>query len=111
MVDQRLDTLRLRTQEQQARLDVLNGISFVEQSRASIELAKVALDLAQKRVDAEQKKFDLGTTVLYFVLDAQTALAQAQSALVNQTVQYRRNLTNLSRFTADLLTERGISIQ
>ena len=60
----------------------------------SIELARVALDLAQKRLDAEQKKFDLGTTTLFFVLDAQTQLNQRQSDLVNQTVNYRRNLDN-----------------
>jgi outer membrane protein TolC len=111
VVNKRLETLRVRTQEQQARLEVLNAISQVEQSRASIDLAKVALELAEQRAAAEQKKFDLGTTVMFFVLDAQTALAQAQSALVNQTVNYRRNLTNLMRVTGDLLTERGIQIQ
>lgn len=111
VVSKRLDALRIRTSEQTARLEVLNAITQVEQSRASIELARVALDLAQKRLDAEQKKFDLGTTTLFFVLDAQTQLNQRQSDLVNQTVTYRRNLTALSRVTGDLLTERGIAIQ
>ena len=40
---------------------------------------------------------------MFFLLDAQTQLTQAQSALVNQTVQYRRNLTTLLRVTGDLL--------
>jgi outer membrane protein TolC len=111
VVNKRLDMLRLRTQEQGVRLEVVNAITEVERSRASVELAKVALDLAQKRLEAERKKFDLGTTTLFFVLDAQTEANQAQSNLVNQTVQFRRNLTNLSRSTADLLSERGIAIQ
>ncbi len=111
LVNKRLDSLRVRNAEQQVRLDVLNAISFVEGSKASIELAKVALDLAQKRVDAEQKKYDLGTSTLFFLLDAQTALNLAQSALVNQSVNHRKNLTNLLRFTGDLLPERGIAIQ
>jgi outer membrane protein TolC len=111
VVNKRLDMLRVRTLEQQSRLEVLNAITLVEQSRASVELAKVALDLAQKRADAEQRKFDLGTTDMYFLLDAQTALAQANSNLVNQMVQYRRNLTNLLRVTGDLLSERGIAVQ
>ena len=42
------------------------------------------------------------------VLDAQTALNVAQSNLVNQTVTYRRNITNLSRSTGDLLAERQV---
>lgn len=111
VVSKRLDLLRLRQQQQQTRLDVVNAITEVERSRASVELARVALDLAQKRLDAEQKKFDLGTTTLFFVLDAQTQYNASQSNLVNQTVNYRRNITNLQRVTGDLLQERGIAIQ
>jgi outer membrane protein TolC len=90
---------------------VLNAITQVENSKASIELAKIALDLAQKRVEADQKRYDLGTITLFFLLDSQTQLTQAQSTLVNQTVQYRRNLTNLYRTTGNLLSERGIAVQ
>ena len=89
----------------------MNAITQVENSKASVELAKIALDLAQKRVDADQKRYDLGTITLFFLLDSQTQLTQAQSTLVTQTVQHRRNLTNLLRSTGDLLTERGIATQ
>ncbi|MGH9631919.1 MAG: TolC family protein [Bryobacteraceae bacterium] len=111
VVNRRLDALRVRTAEQSARLEVLTAINQVENSRASVELAEVALDLAQKRADAEQKKFDLGTSTLFFVLEAQTDLAGAQAELVNQSLNYRKNLTNLLRFTGELLSERGISVQ
>ena len=60
---------------------------------------------------AEQKKYDLGTSVIFFVLDAQTRLVNAEAALVNQTVLYRRNLLNLLRVTGELLDERGIKVQ
>jgi outer membrane protein TolC len=111
VVNKRLELLRIRNAEQNARLEVLNAITQVENSKASVELAKIALDLAQKRVDADQQRFDLGTITLFFLLDAQTNLTQAQSALVNQTVNYRRNLTNLHRATGDLLGERGIAVE
>jgi outer membrane protein len=111
VVNKRLEMLRVRTLEQSTRLEVLNAINALEQSKASVELAKVALDLAQKRADAEQKKFDLGTVTMFFVLQAQRDLTDAQSAVVNQTVNLRRSLTNLLRVTGDLLTERGIAIQ
>ena len=111
VVNKRLDTLRLRASEQQTRLQVLNAINQVEASRANVDLARVALDLAEKRAAAEQKRFDLGTTVLYFLLDAQAALSRAQSELVNQSVNYRKNLTTLLRVTGELLPERGIAIQ
>jgi outer membrane protein len=111
VVNKRLELLRLRNQEQTARLEVLNAITQVENSKASIELAKISLDLAEKRVAADTKRYDLGTITLFFLLDAQNQLTLAQSALVNQTVQYRRNLTNLYRVSGDLLAERGIAVQ
>jgi outer membrane protein TolC len=111
VVNKRLEMLRTRNLEQQARLEVLNAITNVENSRASIELAKISLDLARQRVDADQKRFDLGAITMFFLLASQNDLTQAQSTLVNQTVQYRRNLTNLFRVTGDLLNERGITIQ
>jgi outer membrane protein TolC len=109
VVNKRLDQLRLRSLEQNVRLDVLNAINQVENSRASVDLAKIAADLAQKRVEADQKRYELGTITLFFLLDSQNALTQAQSDLVNQSVQYRRNLLNLYRRAGTLLNERGIS--
>jgi outer membrane protein len=109
VVTKRLDQLRIRALEQNVRLDVLNAINQVENSRASVDLAKIAADLAQKRVEADQKRYELGTITLFFLLDSQNALTQAQSDLVTQSVQYRRNLLNLYRRTGTLLTERGIT--
>jgi len=109
VVTKRLDQLRIRALEQNVRLDVLNAVNQVENSRASVDLAKIAADLAQKRVEADQKRYELGTITLFFLLDSQNALTQAQSDLVTQSVQYRRNLLNLYRRTGTLLTERGIT--
>jgi len=111
VVNKRLQLLQLRSQEQGARLEVLNALTQVDNSKASIELAKIALDLAQKRVDADQKRYDLGTITLFFLLDSTNQLTQAKSTLVNNTVQHRRNLTTLYRTAGSLLSERGIAIQ
>lgn len=111
VVTKRADLLQERQLAQQVRLDVLNAINQVENSRASVELARIAADLAQKRMDAERRKYDLGTTTLFIVLDAQQALTQAQADLVTNSVQYRRNLLNLSQRTGKLLGERGVVLQ
>jgi outer membrane protein TolC len=111
MVQKRLDALRARNLEQTVRLEVLNAISQVESSREAVKLAQVARDLAQKNLEAEQKKYELGTTVLFFVLDAQTRLTTAQSRLLTESINYRRNLLNLLRVTGELLEQRGIAIQ
>lgn len=108
LVNKRQDALTVRNIEQAIRLDVLNAVNNVESSKASVRLAIVARDFAQKRLDAEQKKYELGTSQIFFVLQAQSDLIQAQSDLVRESVNYRRNNLNLLRRTGELLEERGV---
>lgn len=111
VVTKKRDMLAVRNVQQQVRLDILQAVSQVEASKASVKLAQVALDFSQKRLDAEQKKYELGTSQIYFVLQAQQDLVTAQNTLVQQSVQYRRNLLNLSRRQGTLLDEMGVVIQ
>jgi outer membrane protein len=111
LIAKKRDMLSVRNVQQQVRLDILQAVSQVESSKASVKLAQVALDFAQKRLDAEQKKYELGTSQIYFVLQAQQDLVTAQNTLVQQSVLYRRNQLNLLRREGTLLDERGIVIQ
>jgi outer membrane protein len=111
VVTKKHDTLMVRSVEQTVRLDVLNAVTQVESSKESVKLARVALDFARKYLDAEQKKYELGTSQIYFVLQAQQSLVNAESALVQNSIAYKRSLLNLVRRTGELLDERGISIQ
>jgi outer membrane protein TolC len=103
--------LRARNLEQQIRLDVLNALNQVEAAKKGVELARVAVDFAQKQADAEQKRYDLGVTIMYFVLQAQTDLANAQSDMLRSSISYQRNLLTLLRVTGELLDERGVVVQ
>jgi outer membrane protein len=109
LVSKKRDALNVRTTKQQVRLDVLNAVSQLESSREAVKLAMVARDLAQKYLDAEQKKYELGTSQIFFVLQAQGALVSAESAVVQNAVNFRRNKMNLLRSTGELLEERGIA--
>jgi len=111
LIRKKQDALSLRRTEQQVRLDILNAITNLESSRKSVELAKVQVDLAQKQLDAEQKKYDLGTSIMFYVLDAQQRLTAAESQLVTEYINYHRNRLALLRATGDLLEERGIVLQ
>lgn len=111
VVNKRLDTLRNKSLAQNVRLQVLQAVNNVENSKASVQLAKIARDLAQKRVDAEQKRYELGTTTIFFVLAAQNDLTTAESSLVRESISYRRNLLTLMQRTGELLDERGIKVQ
>jgi len=111
VAQKKIDTLSRRNIQQQIRLDILTAINQVESAKKSVGLAKIALDFAHKYLDAEQKKYDLGTSTVYFVLQAQQALVNADFAVVQNTVAYRRNLLNLAAKTGTLLEERGIAVQ
>lgn len=111
VVNKKLTALRQRSLEQSIRQDVLTAINQVENSRASVKLAQVALDFAQKRADADQKRYDLGVITIFFLLASQNDLTQAQSTLVNNTVNYRRNLLNLQQRVGNLLEVKGIVMQ
>lgn len=111
VVTKKRDALLVRNVEQTVRLDVLNAISQVESSKASVKLALVALDFAQKYLEAEKKKYELGTSQIYFVLQAQQSLVNAESALVQNSIAYKRSVLNLFRRTGELLDERGIQLQ
>lgn len=111
VVQKRMDALKVRSTEENVRLQVLNAISLVEQSRESVRIAKIARDLAQQRVDADQQRYELGVITLFFVLDSQNAFVQAEFNLVAQTINYKRNVLNLLERTGELLDERGIVLQ
>lgn len=110
VVNKRLAALRERSLEQQIRQDVLNAITNVESSREGVRLAQIAVDYARKRVEADQKRYDLGVINIFFLLASQNDLATAESNLVNQLVNYRRNLLILQQRLGTLFDERGIVI-
>ncbi|MFN7997094.1 MAG: TolC family protein [Bryobacteraceae bacterium] len=111
LVAKRRDALNVRTVQQQVRLDVLNAVSQVESSKAAMKLSVVALEFARKYLEAEQKKYELGTSTIFFVLQAQGALVSAESSVVQNSVAYRRNQMSLLRRTGELLEARGIALK
>lgn len=111
LVQKKRDTLTIRTVQQQVRLSVLNAISSVNSSKEALKLAVSAKDFAQKYLDAENQKYQLGAEPMQFVLQAQTQLQQAESAVVQNEVGLRRNLLNLLTQTGELLDERGIVVR
>jgi outer membrane protein TolC len=111
LISKRLNTLRARNVEQQIRQEVLNAVTRVESSRASVKLAQIALDFSRKRLDAEQKRYDLGVTTIFFLIQAQQDLVTAQANLLTSSVDYRRNLLALLRSIGTLLEERGVAVE
>jgi outer membrane protein TolC len=111
LVNKRRDALQVRGVEQQVRLDVLTSVNLVESSKVALDLSIKSRDFAQKRLDAENKKYELGTSQIFLVLQAQTDLINAESNVVIQSINYKRNILNLLQTTGELLQERGVVVQ
>jgi outer membrane protein TolC len=111
IVQKKTDMLNLRNQGQAVRLNILTAVTKLEGAKEQLKLAKTAMDFAQKNLDAENTKFQLGTETNQNVINAQTVLVQAESAVVTNQVGVRMNLLNLLTQTGELLDERGIVIR
>jgi outer membrane protein len=111
LVNKRRDALQVRGVAQQVRLDVLTAVNLVESSRVSLDLAIKSRDFAKNRLDAENKKYELGTSQIFLVLQAQTDLINAESNVVIQSINYKRNILNVLQTTGTLLDERGVVVQ
>ncbi len=91
-------------------LDVSNSIHQLEQAKLTVAAGKTALDLAQKALVAEQRKYELGAQTIFFVLDAQTRLAQAESSLLQAQISYRIAAAAVDHATGTLLQPYHVEI-
>jgi outer membrane protein TolC len=109
-IKKKADALSLRKLEQTLRLQVLNAVDNVEAARAGLEQAQLARDYAGQRFESEQKKYELGISLLPFLQESQTAFNSAENNVLEQNINYRRNLVNLYVIMGQLLDERGITL-
>jgi outer membrane protein TolC len=110
LVTQRGDQYRQARTAQTVNLDVTNAVHLLEQSKLTLEAAKVARDLAQKSLQAEERKYQLGNNTVFFVLDAQTQLAQAELALVQAQTGYQTAVAGIDHATGKLLDRHQIKL-
>jgi outer membrane protein TolC len=111
MVARRRDLYLQRQETQQLWQEVKNGVHQLEQAKLSIAAAKVSRDLAQKTLEAEQRKYELGASQIFFVLDAQSQLAQAELSLVQAEIGYQQAVAGVEHATGTLLENHKVKIE
>jgi len=110
-INKQQDLYSLRSRQQTVQLDARNAVNQLEQAKLSIAAGKIARDLARKNLEAEQRKYELGSETIFFVLDAQTQLQQAESIYVQSLISYQRAVTAVQRATGELLDRFRVQIK
>ena len=110
LVSQRRTMYQRRLREQTITLESRNAVHQFEQAKLSVAAGKLARDLAQKQLQAEQRKYELGAETIFFVLDAQNQLSQAEQSLVQAQIGYQRALATVDRVSGDLLKRYNVEI-
>ena len=108
--DQRMSRGLMDSTIQAIALDVRNSLMAVEMYKSRIDTAKTARELAEQTLEADQAKFDLGTGTIQFVLNDQTALAQAQTNEVQIIVNFTAALADLDRSMGMTLKKNNIEL-
>lgn len=110
LVAKRQSLYQLRQRQQTLWQEVRNAVHQLEQTRLSTAAARLARDLAQKNLEAEERKYELGVQTIFFVLEAQTQLAQAEQALLRAEIDYQRARIAFDRSTGAQLDRYRVII-
>ncbi len=111
LVAQKRSLYTQRQREQAITLEARNAVHQLEQAKLSMAASKIALDVARKNLEAEQRKYELGAQTIFFVLDAQTQLSQAEQELLRAQIGYQRAVTAVDRATGSLLDRHKVQIK
>ena len=106
----RRDQYQERRTNQNITLEVTNAVHALEEAKLSMEAAKIALDLAQKTLRAEERKYELGAETVFFVLESQIELAQAELNLIQAQVNFQVAVAQVDHATGDLLEHHHVQI-
>jgi outer membrane protein TolC len=95
---------------EQITREVHDAVHQLDEARQALAAGTASFDLAQKTLTSEQRKYELGAETNFFVLDAQTRLAQAELILLQTQVNYRIALAAVGHSTGDLLAPFHVEI-
>ena len=88
-----------------------NAQFALTQNYAALLAAVAARDYASQNLDAEQKKYSLGASTSTLVLQASSALTQAESNVLAAATNYEKSKVQLDLYTAATISQLGIDMQ
>jgi outer membrane protein TolC len=103
---------QISSEQQQKTIlfDVRNSKFALEQAQAQVQAAQKARDLAQKFFDTTKQEQLLGAKSGLDTLNAESALAQAESAFDTARTNYEKKKVDIDRAIGATLERTGVSI-
>jgi outer membrane protein TolC len=92
---------QLRKLALQVRLDVETAIINVNSARERVFATKKAIEQSEESFRIEQEKYDLGKGSITDVLDAQSAMLEAQSSYYRSLAEYNIAVAQLGMATGE----------
>jgi len=110
LVSRSRDLYSDRQTKEQVTRQVTDAVEQLEEAKKTLEAGKISYDLAQKTLAAEQRKYELGAETNFFVLDAQSRLAQANLDLLQTQINYQVARAAVDHATGSLLAPYHVEI-
>jgi outer membrane protein TolC len=108
LVSKRRSLYQMRSIQQSIATEVKNAVHDLEQAELVMTAAQTSRELAQKNLAAEQRKYELGAQTIFFVLDAQSQLSQAEQSVVAAQIFYQKALAEVDHATGSLLAKHKL---
>jgi HAE1 family hydrophobic/amphiphilic exporter-1 len=108
LVSKRRSLYQMRSLQQSIATEVKNAVHDLEQAELVMTAAQASRELAQKNLAAEQRKYELGAQTIFFVLDAQNQLSQAEQSVVAAQIFYQKALAEVDHATGSLLAKHKL---
>jgi len=109
-----LERRQLETQLQQSKNNIAQQVRTaligVIQAKAQINAAVKATIYAHQTLDAEQKKFQLGESTVFFVIQMQRDLANAEGNEVTARSTYAKAITNYQQAVGTVLADYNVEL-
>jgi len=110
VLEYRQAQMSLQQTENTIRLQVRQAQFALQQNYVALRAAIAARDYAAQNLDAEQKKLRMGASTTTLVLQASSALTQAESNVLGSATNYEKSRVQLDLSTADTLKRLGIDM-
>ncbi len=110
VLEYRQAQMSLQQTENTIRLQVRQAQFTLQQNYVALQAAISARDYAAQNLDAEQKKLRMGASTTTLVLQASSAMTQAESNVLVAATNYEKSKVQLDLSTADTLARLGIDV-